>query len=135
VSFRVDVELPHMTWDEADRLTLALLDRGGFRVFTGWRGRWLRAPYPRINFDEKIHDVIADEADWDESAFTLDPDGRERLARTIEVLGALLPAGWSLRAYWEGDHEDREEQVSAAALADLTRDCALERRIRYRVAR
>jgi hypothetical protein len=112
---------------------VALEEAGGVRIDPRPRRRWLRPPLATLVPHPDVDRVIAEEADWSEPAFSLDPERGERLARTVEVLGAQLPAGWSLRAYWVGDPEEGEQPVTAAELADLTRASRLERGVRYRV--
>ena len=133
MSFFLELDLPRLGWDEAHRLRVALEEAGGFRIDPRPRRRWLRPPLATLVPHPEVDRVIAEEADWSEPAFSLDPERGERLARTIEVLGAQLSPGWSLRAYWVGDPEEAEQPVIAAELAELTRASRLERRVRYRV--
>lgn len=133
MSFSVDLDLPRVGWEEAYRLRVALDEAGGFRVDPRPRRRWLRPPLARLVPAHEIDEVLSEDADWSEAAFSLDSEGAERLARTIQVLGARLPPGWSVRASWVGDDEEAERELTAAELAELARASRLERRLRYRV--
>jgi hypothetical protein len=46
-------------------------------------------------------DLLSDDADWDAPRWLMNAEPRARLARTIEVLGALL-GEFSFRATWVG---------------------------------
>jgi len=48
---------------------------------------WFRLRGPSLWIDEERDEVpvISDQADWDETAFTLDERGRELIAQTISI--------------------------------------------------
>ena len=103
----------------------------------GRRRRWFRPQPPSLWGSEELPDgtpVLDDQADWDEEAFTLDPVGREALARTLLLLGDRVEPGWSLQVYWVGDPVEEEVELTASELAALARASELVRTTRYRVA-
>jgi hypothetical protein len=104
-------------------------------VLAGRRRRWWRDLEPSIHFDwERAQEVLDDQANWDEDAFTLSRRGREALAATVLTLGEMLKPGWTLRAYWGGDPVRNEPSVTAPELASLARQSRLDRYTLYRVA-
>ena len=104
-------------------------------MLAGRRRRWWRDLEPSIHFDwTRGQEVLDDQANWEEDAFTLTASGREALAATVLTLGEMLRPGWTLRAYWGGDPLRNERSVTAPELASLARHSRLDRYTLYRVA-
>ena len=127
----MDLDLPEVEWGHAARLESLMRGPEFFSVESRPRRHWLRPPKARLDIEARAHDILAEDADWGEEVYRLEPAGAERLARTIEVLGRELPPGWSVRGEWVGDPVDAERRVSAAELADRCRAIGLERGVRY----
>ena len=66
-------------------------------------------------------------------SWALSDDGRRNLAATVLALAEVLQPGWGIRAYWLGDTLEREEPVTARALAERVRQSRLDRYTLYRV--
>ncbi len=104
-------------------------------VVLGGRRKWLwRELKPSVHFDwSDADDVLDDQADWSEPAFSFSISGREALAATVLILPKALGSGWGLRSYWVGDPQEREVPVTARELASLIEASKLDRRTLYRV--
>src|SRR5262249_51761992 len=77
---------------------------GHVAIVAGRRRRWGRPLPPSIHLDgQQAQDVLSDDADWSEDAFTFSNVGRHNLAATVLALSEVLDAGWAVRAYWGGD--------------------------------
>ena len=134
VSYELYLVMHLDSWDDVDRLEAATSGPGFVPVTGGRRRGWLgeRAPQAYIRSPEA---VLADDADFEEEAFTLTADGREALARTVLAVHGVLGDGWALRSSWVGDPILDEPTVTAAELADLARRSALRRDTMYWVGR
>lgn len=135
MSFVLELEMAELDWELADRLDRRTLDAGCIAVHPGPRRRWFRRREPSLTIDHERDrvPVLSDQADWDETAFTLDERGRELLAQTISILDDELTGSWSLRACWVDDPVRHERDVTADELAELVRSSGLDRTTRYRV--
>ena len=133
MSFHLELDLPRIEWEDAHRLRQALKEARAYPIDPRPRRRWLRPRLASLSAHPDVHELLADDADWDQPAFSLDSRRAERLARTIEVLGLRLGPDWTLRACWVGDPVETERELTAGELAALTRASRLERRVRYRV--
>jgi hypothetical protein len=92
----------------------------------GLRGPWwLTIP--------EVQGLLADEADWNAVTWAMDPDGVERLARTLEWLYSELPEEFTFEA--TGGEEPIEKLVSRDELLRIVRAGRLGTRARYRVPR
>jgi hypothetical protein len=79
--------------------------------------------------------LLADDADWDAVAWSLRPEIRDSLARTIEMFGESLGTEFTFEAIWIGDKVRERQTVDLAELVDLARRGALGTRTRYLVSR
>ena len=135
MSFLLELDVPEASWQIAENLERATAAAGYLRLRVHPRRRWLRPSKPRLSLNDSRDgvDVLSDNADWVETAFTLEESGRELLARTVALLADNLQPGWALRAYWDGDECHGERTVSCDELVELIRASSLERSTRYRV--
>ena len=76
--------------------------------------------------------LLADDADWNAPTWSMRPEIRTQLARTLESL-AHVP-GAVVEALWVGDRPDREDAVTPAGLAALAEAGILGTRTRYVVS-
>ena len=134
VSYELYLVMHLDSWDDVERLERATSGPGFVPVTGGRRRGWLgeRAPQAYIRDAEA---VLAEDAGFGEEAFTLTPEGREGLARTVLAVHDVVGEGWALRSCWVGDPIDHEPTVSAEQLADLARRSALRRDTMYWVGR
>jgi hypothetical protein len=102
--------------------------RNIFRVLAVHRGFggpwWLELP--------EVHDSLADEADWNALIWAIEPEGLERLARTLEWLYSELPGEFTFETSW-GD-EPIEKLVSRDELLRIISAGRVGTRTRYRVS-
>ena len=122
--------------ETASGLEKATEEAGYLPLRASRRRRWRRRAKSGLSLRDRRDEiyVLSDDADWSETAFTLDESGRELLSRTISLLAQDLQPGWSLRAYWVGDSCENERAVTSDELVELVRTSALERTTRYRVS-
>ncbi len=134
VSFELELHAAVRTSEEAEEAAAATAPPGHVAVQAARRKRWGRARAPSVHFDPKQgQEVLSDDADWSEDAFTLTVDGRRRLAATVLALAQVLPAGWGVRVYWFGDPLRGEQTVPAQEHAELVEQSGLDRYTLYRV--
>ncbi len=134
MSFELELYAEVADWDEAKRAAAATAAPGHVAVVPGRRWRRGRNAEPSIHFDwRQGQDVLSDQADWSEDAFTFSEEGRHNLAETLVALAAVLRPGWGIRAYWGGDPIKSEETLSARELAERVRQSQLNRYTMYRV--
>jgi hypothetical protein len=129
MSFVLELSTPKLDPDVAERIERTTHRPGHVPV---QRARQRSGGALRI--EDRLLDgtpVLDDQANWDEDAFTLNPSGRDALARTLLLLSELLSPGWALRAYWIGDPIQHEQPITAERLAELARRSALARTTRY----
>ena len=138
MSFILELDAPPVGPEVGEQLERATQAEGYLPVRARRQRRWTRRRKPELRLalrDERDEiPVLSDQADWSESAFTLDERGRELLARTISLLAQELDPGWTLRAYWVGDDCEEERTVTKDELVELIRTSQLNRTTRYRVA-
>jgi hypothetical protein len=79
----------------------------------------------------KVHDLLADAADWNAMTWDMDPVGLERLAMTLEWLYEELPGEFTFEALW--GEEPIEKRVSRPELLRIVRAGQIGTRTRYRV--
>jgi hypothetical protein len=134
VSYELYLVLHLDSWETVDRLEAATSGPGFVPVTGGRRRGWLgeRAPQAYLRDPEA---VLSGDAALGEEAFSLTPDGREALARTVLAIHGVLGDGWALRSSWVGDAIEHEPTVSAEELAGLVRRSALRRDTMYWVGR
>lgn len=134
MSFALELYADVSDREQAERVAEATASSGHVAVVAGRRRRWGRPLPPSIHLDgQQAQDVLSDDADWSEDAFTFSNVGRHNLAATVLALSEVLDAGWAVRAYWGGDPLDGEREVTAHELADLIEQSRLDRRTLYRV--
>lgn len=101
--------------------------RDVFRVLAVHRGLrgpwWLEIP--------EVHSSLAEEADSNALVWAMEPEGLERLARTLEWLYSELPGELTFEANW--DQEPIEKLVSREELLRIVRAGRVGTRARYRV--
>ena len=104
MSFALELYADVSDWEQAERVAEATASSGHVAVVAGRRRRWGRPLPPSIHLDgQQAQDVLSDDADWSEDAFTFSNVGRHNLAATVLALSEVLDAGWAVRAYWGGD--------------------------------
>ena len=134
MSFALELYADVSDWEQAERVAEATASSGHVAVVAGRRRRWGRPLPPSIHLDgQQAQDVLSDDADWSEDAFTFSNVGRHNPRRHGARLAEVLDAGWAVRAYWGGDPLDGEREVTAHELADLIEQSRLDRRTLYRV--
>ena len=135
MSFILELDAPDVDRETAERLERATEAAGYLPVRAPRKRRWRRQAERGLSILDRRDDinVLSDDADWSEDAFTLDERGRELLAQTVSLLARELHAGWALRAFWVGDPCKDERAVTGDELVELVRGSALERTTRYRV--
>ena len=70
----------------------------GLRVGSAWElGFFKRTPFLEI---PELHDYLTDAADWDADTWDFEPEGLERLARTLGWLYGELPEEFLFSATW-----------------------------------
>src|SRR5262245_17750275 len=79
--------------------------------------------------------LLADDADWDAPAWSLRPEIRDSLARTIEMFGESLGTEFTFEAIWIGDKVKERRTVDLAGLVELARRGVLGTRTCYLVNR
>jgi hypothetical protein len=129
----VTPDLQTIVWVEgldkkrAQEIAGASEERDVFRVHAEHGGRrgpwWLTIP--------EVHGLLTDEADWNAVIWAMDPDGLERLARTLEWLYSELPGEFTFEATW--GEEPIEKLVSRDELLRVVRAGRVGTRARYRV--
>lgn len=70
----------------------------------------------------ELHDHLAESADWDAPTWDLEPEGRKRLASTLELLCELIPEPFRFSSIWIGDDSDERQIGRAELLAVVERD-------------
>jgi hypothetical protein len=143
VNFELEFELdvPDLTWTQAERVAAACTGPQMLAVTTGPRRRWFRPRPPTLwisQYDADGRHLLADDADdadWDQPAWKMNPQVIPLLARTIQTLCRQLPQGFVLRAASIDDsvHADRERDVSCQELLGIVRASAMNPRVGYRV--
>ena len=133
MSFYLDLRVPELDEQLARHLEVAAREAGGLPVITQPRRWWWRRIEVHLHEYAGDRHLLSDDADFDKPAFALDPEVRELLARSIEAIGAVAPPGWSIHAGWVDDDVERIASVTPAELAQLARESALLRTVRYRV--
>ncbi len=134
MSFVLELLAPVRSWEEAERAARVTRGDGFVSVVPGRRKRLWRELKPSIHFDGKdVDEVLGDEADWEESAFSFSASGSAALAATVLALREALGPGWAIRAYWMGDAQEAVVEVAADELAALVRQSKLDRGTLYRV--
>ncbi len=63
----------------------------------------------------------------------MDPDGLQRLARTIQILFDHVPEPFILELIWVSDRPLRERNVSRRQMLDIVDQGAIETRTTYRI--
>jgi hypothetical protein len=135
VSFELELHADVDDWQQAERAAAATASTGHVAVVVGRRKRWGRPLKPGIRFDwHQAQDVLSEDADWSQDAFTLSADGRRQLAATVLALSGVLSPGWGIRAYWIGDPVTNEQTLTAQELAELVMQSRLDRGTLYRVS-
>lgn len=89
-------ELTRKRANELSEASKGLAD--GFRV---WAGRELgflrRTPFLEV---PELHEYLTDDADWNADTWDFEPEGRERLARTLGWLYERLPEAFEFASTW-----------------------------------
>jgi len=98
------------------------------------RFRRFRRRSPDAYLALPLHDLLTDDADWDEPAWTMEPKGLAELAVTLGWLHGQLPQGFEFFAAWPPDDIDTTVDVSIDELVALVRESRIGTRSRYRVA-
>ena len=102
-----EIRLDELTPERARAISDAtenLID--GFRVHYDVAGLFRRRPFLAI---PDLHEYLAESADWDAATWDFEPEGRARLARTLECLYDLIPEPFRFSAVWIGDDSDELE--------------------------
>jgi len=79
--------------------------------------------------------LLAEDADWDSSTWSMRPDILEPLAQTLKVLCERGPALLRVEALWDGDQPDDEVSVTADQLTAIARAGRLGTKTRYTLSR
>ncbi len=136
MSLILPLEVPNLSWDQAEMIASACSGPGKLRVRTGDRRRLLRPQPPSLwvdDADEMGRSLLAEDADWDEPSWKMDPDVLPLLAATIECLCAHLPQGFALSAIWFGDELRGRRDVSCEELLLIVRNSSMNPHTQYRV--
>ena len=135
MSLLLELEIPGLDWELAERLMDETSRPGVLRVYGPRRRGWLPGKPGGLLIEESLGDgtsVFDDEAVDAGHDAAITPACRETLARTLLLLAETLEPGWRFHAGWVGDWE-REVEVGAAQLADLARASELDASVKYRV--
>lgn len=79
--------------------------------------------------------LLSDDADRNAESWSMRPDIREPLARTLEVLATQGPTQVTVQALWIGESAHEEVCITVKELVSLAAAGALGTRRRYRVER
>jgi hypothetical protein len=112
---------------EAKRIAAESRQAGVLRLDAervGRRGPWLLEM-------PGVHEILAEDAEWDAVSWALSEDGAERLARTLEWLLTELPGEFTFEVLW--GEEPIDKLVSREELIRIVRSGHLGGRTRYRV--
>jgi hypothetical protein len=110
----------------------------GLRVTVDHASRWpwaLQRP-ARASVSEDgtcACSLLSDDADWNADFWSMRPEIREALARTLEVLTRQGPAHVTVQALWVGEAAREEVSISVKELMALAAAGQLGTRRRYRV--
>ena len=132
MSYLLDLEIPVSTWDEAEHIVEATNTPAVKPLAVGKRQGWIRKYRPSVYLVDS-DDLLSDDSDFSQEAFTLDATEREAFAQTVLRLGEVIPPGWTLRSWWVGDRLKHEVEVTATELAEAIRGSTLRRDTLYRV--
>jgi hypothetical protein len=88
-------------------------------------------PRPVLEVPE-LHDYLTDAADWHADIWDFEPEGRERLAGTLEWLYGWLPEMFLFSALW-GPSSVEEHDVGRTDLLATIRSNAVSTRTMYKV--
>jgi hypothetical protein len=102
----------------------------GFRIWAGWELGFLRRT-PILEIPE-LHEYLTDDADWDADTWDFEPEGRERLARTLGWLYERLPDAFVFAATWGPDTID-ELDIDRAELLTVVESNAVSTGTHYKV--
>jgi len=80
----------------------------------------------------ELHDYLTDAADWHADIWDFEPEGRERLARTLEWLYGWLPEMFLFSALW-GPPSVTERDIGRTDLLATIRSNTISTRTIYRV--
>lgn len=80
-----------------------------------------------------VHDLLAEDADWDAETWAMEPDGLEALARTLEWLCERLTSDFEFFAAWPPECIDTTVTLSIQDLAAIVRGSRIGTKTRYLV--
>ncbi len=136
MSFVLELDVPDLTWTQAEQVAAACTGPQMLAVTTGPRRRWFRAQPPTLWISEEDaqgRHLLDDDADWDQPAWKINPDVIPLLARTVQALCHQFPQGFALRATWVGDPVRGQRDVSCEELLRIVHASAMNTHVRYRV--
>ncbi len=79
-------------------------------------------------------DLLADEADWNASTWTMTDEGAQHLASSFDRLFELVTGEVNVAAIWDGDQADTEQAIGRNEFLRLITASGLGTKTRYVIA-